>query len=184
MHPENLDLPFPIVLTGPSSAQSYFAVLDEFIRQTLGEEATRRYRIVLGDAPEVARIVTRGIRQVTEHRLKHDEAFHYHWRLYVDPAWQQHFEVTHESMAALNLSPDQPTHEFALNLRRLFSGIVTGNVKPEGVAMVEEKGPFEIRASKELLAPLDHLLSTFVAQKRMVLPHREYQPCYRLVAGE
>jgi hypothetical protein len=183
MHPKNADLPLPLVLTGPESARDYFAVLDAFIRQTLGEEATRHYRIVLGDACEAARIVSRGIREVTEHRLEHDEAFHYHWRLHIDPEWQQHFDVTHESMAALNLDPAQPRHQLALNLRRLFSGIVTGNVKPEGVAMIAEKGPFEIRASKSFITPLENLLGTFVEQHRMVLPQRSYQPCYRLVVG-
>ena len=43
--------------------------------------------------------------------------------------FQQPFEVTHESMRALQLHRDQPVHRLAANLRRAFSGIVTGNVK-------------------------------------------------------
>jgi hypothetical protein len=59
---------------------------------------------------------------------------------------------------------------------------VSGNVKDDGMRMVDEHGPFEIRGEREVMEPLDQLLRTFVAQQRMRLQGREYTPCYRLIA--
>jgi hypothetical protein len=70
----------------------------------------------------------------------------------------------------------------AANLRRMFSGIVAGNVKPEGVRAIREKGPFEIRCEPAIAQSLDALLTAFVSQNRMKLPGGQaYEPCYRLV---
>jgi hypothetical protein len=85
-------------------------------------------------------------------------------------------------MRALQLSRDLPLHELACNLRKLFSGIVAGNVKPEGVKAIRERGPFEISGDAELMASLDDLLGAFVRDHRMKLPSgTAYEPCYRLV---
>ena len=43
------------------------------------------------------------------------------------------FDPTHENMANLKLSPDQPVEVLAADLRRAFSGIVAGNVKEVGI---------------------------------------------------
>jgi hypothetical protein len=83
-------------------------------------------------------------------------------------------------MAALTLSMDQPVHQRAANLRRAFSGIVAGNVKERGLRLIEERGPFEIHAAREIAEPLDELLRGFVAQRRMKLVG-EYRPSYRIV---
>ena len=64
--------------------------------------------------------------------------------------------------------------------RRVFSGIVAGNVKEQGIRAVEEHGPFEIRAEPAMLAAMDELLQRFVVQQRMKL-QGEYTPCYTLV---
>ena len=91
------------------------------------------------------------------------------------------FEVTHESMRALRLYRDQPAHELAADLRRAFSGIVTGNVKENGVRAIEKLGPYELTGDASVMKLLDELLTAFVAQKRMKLPGSAYRPCYRLV---
>src|SRR5438046_5127391 len=39
MHPDNADMPFPLVFTGPESAVDYFRQIDQFIGATLGKEA-------------------------------------------------------------------------------------------------------------------------------------------------
>jgi hypothetical protein len=102
--------------------------------------------------------------------------------LEIDPSFQIPFEPNHENMANLTLSRDLPLHELACNLRRLFSGIVAGNVKPEGVAAIRQHGPFEIRGEPEILGSLDELLGDFVRDHRMKLPGgKAYEPCYRLV---
>jgi len=84
-------------------------------------------------------------------------------------------------MAALNLRKDQRVHDLASNLRRAFSGLVTGNVKEHGIRAIEAHGPFEISGDKEIMSCLDKLLSAFVWQQRMRLPGTTYQPCYRLI---
>ena len=72
-------------------------------------------------------------------------------------------------------------HLLAANLRRAFSGVVAGNVKDEGIRAIEQYGHFEIRGDKEVMGPMDALLTSFVAQQRMKLPGKEYIPCYRIV---
>ncbi|MCL7197589.1 LOG family protein, partial [Escherichia coli] len=39
MHPENKDQVLPLVLTGPKESADYFRVLNDFVINTLGEEA-------------------------------------------------------------------------------------------------------------------------------------------------
>ncbi|MCR2730888.1 LOG family protein, partial [Salmonella enterica] len=52
---ENKDLPFPLILTGPTVAAPYFEQIDRFIRLTLGDEAAERYEIIIGDPVAVAK---------------------------------------------------------------------------------------------------------------------------------
>jgi hypothetical protein len=85
-------------------------------------------------------------------------------------------------MRALALHRGQPVHRLAANLRRAFSGIVTGNVKENGVAAIERYGPYELAADPQIMPLLDELLTAFVAQRRMKLPGSIYRPCYRLLA--
>jgi hypothetical protein len=85
-------------------------------------------------------------------------------------------------MRTLDLSRDQPVDRLAANLRRAFSGIVTGNVKEHGIRAIEERGPYELAGDADVMQPLDELLTAFVSQLRMKLPGTAYQPCYRLVA--
>jgi hypothetical protein len=73
-------------------------------------------------------------------------------------------------------------HELAANLRRAFSGIVTGNVKEYGIQAIEREGPYELAGDASIMSLLDELLAAFVEQKRMRLPGSVYRPVYRLVA--
>ena len=73
-------------------------------------------------------------------------------------------------------------HELAANLRRAFSGIVSGNVKDKGIRLIEQHGPYEISGEREIMLQLDRLLQAFVDQHRMKLPgNSAYVPCYKLV---
>ncbi len=85
-------------------------------------------------------------------------------------------------MRALQLKRDQPPHELAANLRRAFSGVVTGNVKEYGIQAIEREGPYELAGDPSIMLLLDELLAAFVAQRRMRLPGSTYRPVYRLVA--
>ena len=84
-------------------------------------------------------------------------------------------------MAALQLNRDQPPSLLAAQLRRVFSGIVAGNVKENGVRAIKENGPFKINGDPTIMKPVDELLQAFVHQHRMKLPGPAYRPCYELV---
>jgi len=83
-------------------------------------------------------------------------------------------------VAALALTPGQPAHQLASGLRRLFSGIVAGNVKEAGIRAVESRGPFQIQAEPALATAIDALLRRFVEQRRMKL-QGDYSPCYQIL---
>ena len=72
-------------------------------------------------------------------------------------------------------------HELAANLRRAFSGIVAGNVKPRTLKAIREHGKFQISGEQEIMEALDALLASFVVQHRMKLPGVAYEPCYEVV---
>ncbi len=183
MHPENRELPFPLILTGPASAEPYFQQVHEFIGATLGYEAQQKYKIIVEDPTQVAREMTTGVDHVTRFRREHNDAYYFNWLLKVDPSFQQPFDPTHDNMASLQIHHGLPVHELAANLRRAFSGIVAGNVKDQGIRMIEQKGPYQIKGDPAIMEPLDRLLEAFVAQNRMKLPGTgEYVPCYRVVS--
>ena len=177
LEPENRHIALPVVFTGPSSSRSYFEELDSFLRLTFGDEIASRYRIVVDDAAEVGHYMGRAIRDVRRQRRRDGDAYYFNWLLNVPKDHQTPFEVNHESVAGLTLSRDLPAHELAVNLRRAFSAIVTGNVKYQGIRMIRRDGPFQLHADPGLIDALDHLLKKFVSQGRMKLAG-EYKPCF------
>ena len=181
LHPDNEDIPLPLILTGPESSRAYLERVDAFIGATLGPAARTRYQIIIGDPAAVATWVLGNVRRVRDFRHSHNDAYYYNWRLRVDSVFQRPFVATHDSMARLELSRDLPAPELAANLRRAFSGIVSGNIREDGIRAIEEHGPFEIRGDKSIVAQLDGLLRSFVEQRRMKLPGRAYEPCFRVV---
>ncbi|HVO46135.1 MAG TPA: nucleotide 5'-monophosphate nucleosidase PpnN [Steroidobacteraceae bacterium] len=182
LDPANREQPFPVVFTGPRESAAYFEHILRFIGATLGTEATRRFTVVVDDPAEVARHMVRSMAQVREFRRHHNDSYNFNWLLAVRPEFQRPFEVTHESMRAVALDRSQPPHLLAANLRRVFSGIVTGNVKDYGIQAIERHGPYEIAGDPGIMRLLDELLAAFVAQRRMKLPGSTYRPVYRLVA--
>jgi len=182
LNPANEDMPFPFVLTGPAESAAYFEQIDAFIGLTLGEEAQAKYQIIINDPERVAQTMTSGLIQVRNYRKEHKDAYYFNWLLQIQPEFQRPFDPNHENMAALQLHRDLPKHLLAANLRRAFSGIVAGNVKPETIMSVRRMGPFEINGEKEIMLALDSLLASFVEQRRMKLPGKVYSPCYRVVS--
>ena len=181
LDPANAGQPFPVVLSGPRESAAYFERIRAFLVGTLGEQALARIRIVIDDPAQVARIMDRGVDDVREFRKKNTDSYNFNWLMRVDPEFQQPFEVTHASMRTLRLHRDLPVHELAADLRRAFSGIVSGNVKEPGIRTIERHGPFEIVGELAITGMLDELLASFVAQGRMKLPGTAYVPCYRVV---
>lgn len=181
LHPENKAIPFPLILTGPEESREYFEQLYKFIESTLGKEATDLMTVIIGDGEEVATHINKEVKKVREYRKEQSDAFFFNWRLHIPYDFQMPFPANHEAMAELNLSSDQPVHLLAAHLRRAFSGIVAGNVKADGIAAIEENGPFKLKGEKFIMDGLDKLLRSFVDQKRMKIGSEEYSPCYELV---
>jgi predicted Rossmann-fold nucleotide-binding protein len=137
LHPDNVQQPFPMIMTGPASAQPYFRKIDEFVGATLGSEAQKRYSIIIDDPKQVAGEVKEGLSQVLDFRRQHGDAFFFNWRLNIGKAFQQPFVATHEAMRNLVIDEQLPRHELAAHLRRAFSGIVSGNVREDTAALIE-----------------------------------------------
>lgn len=180
MHPENRKQALPVVFTGPEQSASYFAKLDEFIRATLGPEAANHYQIIIDDADLVARHLKAAMPEVLAYRRTEGDAFYFNWSLKIEPELQLPFEPTHDSIRDLHLYPSQSKVTLAANLRRVFSSIVAGNVKEQGIKAVEKHGPFVIDGDPKIMADMDKLLKDFVFQGRMKLPGSTYHPCYKI----
>jgi predicted Rossmann-fold nucleotide-binding protein len=179
-HPDNAALPFPLVLTGPRGSEAYFEQVDDFIASILGPEVRHFYQIIIGDPQQVARTVAEGAEKVYTFRREQSDAYYFNWRLKIPNEFQIPFEPTHESMAGLQIKTAMDRASLAYNLRRVFSGIVAGNVKANGMQRVKERGPFEINGDRSIMQRMDKLLEAFVAQGRMKLPGQIYEPCYRI----
>ncbi|WP_172828721.1 nucleotide 5'-monophosphate nucleosidase PpnN [Halopseudomonas litoralis] len=183
LHPDNRELPFPLILSGPKESAGYLQQLHEFVGATLGPAAQARYEIIIEDPVLVARKMKQGLAEVKQFRRERSDAFHFNWLLKIEESFQRPFEPTHENMANLELRRSTPPHELAANLRRAFSGIVAGNVKDKGIRLIEQYGPYEIHGDPEIMQPLEALLTAFVEQQRMKLPNGSaYQPSYRVVS--
>ncbi|EZQ18064.1 LOG family protein [Halopseudomonas bauzanensis] len=183
LHPDNSELPFPLILTGPQESAGYLQQLHEFVGATLGSQAQARYEIIIEDPVLVARKMKQGLAEVERFRRERNDAFHFNWLLKIEEGFQRPFDPTHENMANLELRRSTPPHELAANLRRAFSGIVAGNVKDKGIRLIEQYGPYEIHGDPQIMQPLEALLTAFVEQQRMKLPNGSaYQPSYRVVS--
>ncbi len=181
LHPDNAELPFPLIFTGPRSAAAYFEQIDRFIGDTLGAQARQRYQVIIDDPAAVAQEMQAGIKRVREYRKEKADAYYFNWRLKIDREFQQPFLPTHANMRGLKLQRQQDAHLLAANLRRAFSGVVAGNVKNQGIRAIEEHGPFEIHGDAEIMNSMDELLTAFVEHHRMRLPGKKYTPCYRII---
>lgn len=181
LHPDNADVDFPLVLSAPESSREFILQVDDFIRSTIGEEGCSKYQISF-DPEETAKIISEGTKKIHNQRSLTDESFYYNWGLKIDEEFQTPFPIDHDKIRKLVIHLDLPKHELAANLRRLFSVIVAGNIKPDGVKAVREHGPFELNCDEAIVEKLDNLLNSFVKQHRMKLPSDiGYIPCYKLI---
>lgn len=181
LHPENREIPIPLIFTGPADSAAYFTRIDEFVGATLGPAAQELYEVIIDDPGKVAQAARAGTQRVRDYRKQHNDAYYFNWRLKIEPDFQQPFVPTHASMRALDLHRNQAPNLLAANLRRAFSGVVAGNVKLQGIAEIERHGLFEIHGEAEIMERMDSLLTAFIDQGRMKLPGTRYEPCYRIV---
>jgi hypothetical protein len=180
LHERNQHIPFSLIMVARKENENYFVALDSFIRATLGDAASRFYKIVIGDAAEAGRMARADIDKIRKYRRQNDESYGFNWELYIDSDLQNPFEPTHANMAALKLHKDLPPHELAGQIRKAFSGIVAGNVKATGLAAVRANGPFKLQGDPEIMGQLETLLGQFIAQKRMKIDVDNYEPCWVL----
>ena len=178
MHENNKDIPFSFVMAARKDSEDYFIALDDFIRATLGEEATKFYQIIVGDAEEVGRSVRKSVDVIRKHRRRNAESYGFNWELYIESDLQNPFEPTHENMAALKLERGLPAHVLAGQMRKAFSGIVAGNVKAFGLEQIRQNGPFRLSGDPEIIEQLERLLNKFITQKRMKIDVENYEPCW------
>ena len=183
MHPDNADVPLPIIMAAPDSSAAYFTRIDRFLRDTLGEEVAAHYEIINGDPAAVAGKLKKRVKAVRRQRVEIQESFSFNWGLVIPDSLQRPFSPSHANMAALQLHRQQPLNELVAELRRAFSGIVAGNVKDFGMRAVAEHGPFQLQGDAQVIAGLGSLLEDFVQQGRMKLDTENYQPCFELAGA-
>lgn len=179
LHDKNKNIKVPLIFTGNKESSSYFELLDQFIAQTLGQEAQDLYEIIIDDPIVVAQKMQANINKVTKLRKRLDDAYFYNWSLHIEEDFQSSFEPTHDNVAALNLNTNQQSSKLAADLRRAFSAIVAGNIKPSGVERIKKHGPYTLNGDASIMNALDELLQRFVKQNRMKISGN-YEPCYTL----
>ena len=181
LHPDNADVPFPLIFTGPKSSENYFRTIDAFIKHTLGTKAAQRYQIIIDNPQRGAYEMNAGIQRVREFRKHTRDAYYFNWHLTIDHEFQKPFKPTHESMAQLDLHADQAIHMLAANLRRAFSGVVAGNIRTQALNAIEIDGPFKIHGDATIMKLMDELLQSFIEEHRMKIDQQNYKPCYEII---
>jgi predicted Rossmann-fold nucleotide-binding protein len=180
MHPDNEGVHLPVLLTGPSGSEAYFAAIESFILATLGLAAWQKLTIMIDQPEKLAEACLAELQRVRAQRKASSDAYYFNWQLTIPWDLQQPFEPSHTLMSQLNLSSNQPAHQLASQLRKAFSGIVAGNVKAKGILAVQQQGPFQLQGDAHIMQAIDQLLTVFIEQKRMKLGSKPYQPCYRI----
>ena len=179
LHPNNKDIPFPLIFTGPESSRSYFDEIDSFIANTLGKSVRSFYKIIIDDPDQVSKEILTGIAAVKKYREDKNDAYYFNWTLKIEPVFQTPFHATHENMRSLELHKNQERFLLAANIRNALSGIVSGNVKEHGIRAVEEKGPFLLYGEKDVTQPFASMLQSFEKMQRMKVSGYDYHPCYK-----
>lgn len=178
--PANADNPLPAVLTGPDSSRGIIEAYVEFFKVALGKSITEKLMVIIND-PFAAACYIKNSRDTTQsHRSRINDGACFNWSLAISPALQKPFIPTHSAMRALKLNISEPPQLLIAELRRLFSGIVSGSVKPNTRSLISKNGPFEIQASSELAKALDRILRLLISEKRIKVDEK-YEPCYTII---
>ena len=180
LHQQNAGRHFGLILSASEHSREYFVAVDHFIRETLGDTAAAHYEIIIGDAAATARRAKHHVLRCRKERMKTGAAYGFNWELYIPMELQYPFQPTHDNMAALQLCSGLSPFELASNLRRAFSGIVAGNVKPFGIEQIRRQGPYRMHGERKIMDLLQNLLDAFVAQHRMKIDHQSYRACWRI----
>ncbi len=177
---ENKEIPLPVIFTGPESGRQYFATIDRFLRQTLGDDVAQYYEIIIANPEQVAQLTRRNINRVTAQRRKTSESYAYNWRLKVPDSMQVPFIPTHESMAALDLDPALPRGEVD---RVATQGILRRcGWQRQSIRNSADRSqrPVQLSGDAALVAALGEVLNDFVVSNRMKISPEQYRPCFEL----
>jgi pyrimidine/purine-5'-nucleotide nucleosidase len=180
LHPDNAKNPFPLIFTGPKRAKEYFEKIDLFLKKILPPQSQSLYKIIINNPDLVAKKISTSITQALKLRQQSNNSPNFNWNLKIDPEFQQAFHPTHENMAKLNLSMHQEPYMLLANLRRAFSGIVSGNITEKGILSIKKHGNFRLSGDPQLMTALEDLLQSFAKQQRMSLQNKPYTPCYEI----
>jgi hypothetical protein len=179
-HPKNKDIPFPLLLSGPESSRPFFEKLDRFVKNTLGEGAARRYQIIIGDPERTAKEMNKGMLVVKSSREALLNSYYFNRSLFIPPIFKEAFVPSHEATASFRVTPEEEPYLFAASLRRFFSLVVWGNVKPDGILAIEKNGPLPVSGDAAILEQVDELILAFISQRRMRLVG-DYLPVYKII---
>jgi predicted Rossmann-fold nucleotide-binding protein len=180
LHQDNESDPLKLILTGPKESADYFKAFDGFVAKILGPKAQAMYEVIIDNPVLVAKKMKECTEETKVYRKKTGDSYNFNWKLHIDACFQTPFIPTHQTMESLNLHFNQDTADLAAHLRRVFSGIVAGNVKSDTIALIKKEGPFQLHGDPELMSYVDQLLEQFVQQGRMKLPGSSYVPCYQV----
>lgn len=157
--PGNEKIPFSFELVEESGGR-YFKQLDEYLTLCFKDALDGLYEVFCCDPQTYARHVAETTRKLSMRYLWNDNFF-------FEERLQHPFEVTFESMEALDLSRDQEAFSLLINLRRFFSAVVHLSVKdPDMLDAWGDERPL-IRGDKDILRATDELVRKLERQGRI-----------------
>ncbi len=169
--PQNRDIPYEFDLVERPESP-YFRELTDYFKICFGNELDDLYTLHRGSPQQYAKHVTQTTRKLSMHYLWNDD-------LTFDTLIQEPFEVSFESMEALDLSRNQEAFSLLINLRRFFSAIVHLSVKdPDMMDNWGDERPL-IRGDNDILKATHELVKKLEHQGR-IHQERKYATPYRV----
>lgn len=172
IHPKNDGLLYPFDLI-ESPEGNYMRTLQKFFWECFGDVLDGLLEFHIETPDEYHRHVLKTNKDLQIDRLWNHE-------LHIPSEIQTPFEVTFDSMEALDLTRDQEPFLLIVNLRRFFSGMVYLIVKnPQMVESWSGDRP-KIRGDKKIIEAVDQLVRWFNKEKRLKIKHELTDLPYRI----
>lgn len=137
MYLDNQDLFFLVIFIGFCSVEVYLQQFYEFVGVIFGYVVQCYYWIVIDDLVEVVKQMVQGLKEVKQFCCECNDVFYFNWMLKIDESFQCLFELIYENMVSFQFSCSLLFYELVVNLCCVFFGIVVGNVKDNGICMIE-----------------------------------------------
>lgn len=166
---DNVGVLFLLIFIGLWQLVVYFEQIDCFLWLMLGEEVVQYYQIVVDDLVVVVWVMVKGVDKVCNYCLDNKDVFFFNWVFNILFVFQVLFWLIYEVMCLLVIYCECLCYELVVDLCWVFFGIVVGNVKEEGVCVIEQYGLFDIDGEVDIMCLFDELLQVFVVQYCMKL---------------